>query len=126
MNNNDNLLSNIVNFLAFNEQPEIQTALNNILDSLNPHHQFDPTHPHGIIIGNPSEEITHWHQQISPQGCAIAVQQSGIEHITNQSVSQEKLLHQAEIQGLYNPNIGTNAEDFGKLLAQEAHVPVGS
>jgi hypothetical protein len=96
----------------------------NDLQSLNFHHHFDPNHVHGVIIGNPTEEMNYWHQQIAPDACGIATQQSAIEHITHQSYSQEQLLDHAQENHWYSPHIGTNAEDFGKLITEQTGVNV--
>jgi hypothetical protein len=78
------------------------------------------------FIGNPTEEMNHWHQQISSDACGIATQQSAIEHINHHSYSQEQLLNHAQENHWYSPHIGTPAEDFGKLITEQTHVPVES
>lgn len=70
--------------------------------------------------------MSHYHQQLSSTGCGIATEQSAIEHLTHQSVSQSQLSQEAQQNGWYDPQVGMRAEDFGKLLAEKAHVPVES
>ena len=137
--NNDDWLHNLANSLdadfptnqhsgssSENHNAWTQETVNNDSHSLSlsPHHHFDLNHPHGIVIGNPIEEMNHWHQQISNDACGIAAQQNAIEHLNHQSFSQEQLLHHAQEQHWYSPNIGTSAEDFGKLITEQTHVSV--
>jgi hypothetical protein len=96
-------------------------------EALNPHHHFDPSHTHNsIIIGNPIEVISHYHQQETPYSCGIAAQRSEIEHLTNHNFSEAQLRQNAQAHGWYDPNHGTNVADFGKVLAETAQVPVES
>lgn len=139
MNNNDDYLHSLANSFGVVQptgqhsmsSPENQNnwqheTINNDLDPLSPHHNFDPANPLGIVIGNPTEEMNHWHQQISPDACGIATQQSAIEHINYQSFSQEQLLNHAQENHWYSPHSGTPVDDFGKLITEQTHVPVVS
>jgi hypothetical protein len=114
------------NLLANNDYYGDSYGLNHDSHSLDAHQHFDPNHPHGIVIGNPTEEMSHWHEQISSDACGIATQQSAIEHINHQSYSQEELLNHAQENHWYSPHRGTPAEDFGKLITEQTHVPVES
>ena len=98
-----------------------------VIDTLSPHHHYDPNQAHSsIIIGNPESEMSHWHLQEKPDSCAISTQQSGIEHITHQSFSESQLRIEAEMNGSYHQGTGTPIEQFGSLLASHTHVPVES
>jgi hypothetical protein len=123
MNNNDDWLHSLNNTFSDNYNT-LQESNTNDLNSLNPHSHFDPTHPHGIVIGNPTEEMNYWHQQISPDACGIATQQSAIEHLNHQSYSQEQLLNHAQENHWYSQHIGTPAEDFGKVITEQTGVNV--
>lgn len=97
------------------------------LNALSPHHHFDPSHPHGtIVLGNPTEEMNHWHLQQTDHSCGVSVQQSAIESLNHQHLSETHLRHEAEVHGWYAPHVGTPVEDFGKLIEQHTHVPVES
>lgn len=125
--NNDDFLHNLINALNADlpvDQNSLASTNHENEPSLNPHHQFDPHHPHGIVIGNPTELTNNWNQQISPDDCGIAAQQNAIEYITNQSFSQEKLINYAQENNLYNPQSGITTEDFGKLITEITGIPV--
>lgn len=94
-----------------------------------PHHHFQAqnfhsTHPETIVLGNPAEEMSHWHLQQAPDSCGISAQQSAIESLNHQHLSETTLRHEAEVHGWYAPHIGTTAEDFGKLIEQHTGVSV--
>lgn len=113
------------NLLSNNDYYGDSYGLNhNSFNDLEAHQHFDPNHPHGIVIGNPAEEMNNWHQQISSDACGIATQQSAIEHINHQSYSQEQLLNHAQENHWYSSHIGTPAEDFGKLITEQTGVNV--
>lgn len=129
MNNNDDWLNNLSHGVDLNTDHHNvlnQQNLNNDIHSLSPHHNFDPNHPHGIVIGNPTEEMNYWHQQISTDSCGIATQQNAIEHINHQSYSQEQLINNAQEHHWYSSHIGTPPEDFGKLITEQTHISVDS
>lgn len=95
------------------------------LNPLEPHAHYNPQQPtHDIIIGNPQREMQYWHLQATPYSCGISTQQSGIESITQNSFVESQLRAEATARGWYQEGIGTAMNDFGKLLATEAHVPV--
>lgn len=106
----------------------VPTAPITHIEALGSHHHYDPNHHlhSSIIIGNPTEAMPHWHQQETAVSCGIVAQQSAIEQTTHQHFTEAQLRHDAQAHGWYNPNTGTPVEDFGKLLAYEAHVPVES
>jgi len=53
----DNLLSDLLTSLGTNSQ-DTTTSLN--LESLSPHHHYQPSDSHeSIIIGNPQAEMSH-------------------------------------------------------------------
>ncbi len=95
-------------------------------DALSPHHHYDASQQSSIVIGNPTESMSHWHQQEAPMSCSLAAQQSAIEQITHQHFTEAQLRDDAQAHGWHHQNTGTPVEDFGKLLAHEAHVPVES
>lgn len=121
---NNNLLSDLLTFLGTDPQ-DTTTSLN--LESLSPHHHYQPSSfPESLIIGNPQAEMSRWHLQETEDSCGVAAQQFGIENITNQNLSESQLRVEAEANGWYQQGVGTPVEDFGKLLAEQAHVPVES
>lgn len=94
-------------------------------DALSPHHHYNPHHPPAaIVLGNPAAEMSHWHLQQTPDSCGISAQQSAIESLNHQHLSETQLRHEAEVHGWYAPHIGTPAEDFGKLIEQHTGVSV--
>jgi hypothetical protein len=108
-----------------NSNDDTANSLN--LDTLSSHHQYNPHQANdSIIIGNPQSAMTHWHLQQKPDSCAISIQQSGIEAITNQNLSESQLRIEAQMNGSYHQGTGTPMEKFGDLLASHTNVPVES
>jgi len=90
--------------------------------SHSPHHHA--SHPHGSVIGNPSQESHHWHLQQIPNGCAIANEQAAIAHLTGHTYTQAQLASYEQAHGGYDPHHGTTGGHFGQAIEHFAHVPV--
>ncbi len=90
------------------------------------HHHYDPNQNHSFVVGNPAEEMNYWHQQQADYSCGIAAEQFALEHLTHHHYSEAQLSHYAQQHGWYDPAHGTHMQDFGKLLADQAQVPVES
>jgi len=105
--------------------PDSYSTYNEQTDHWN-HQHYDSNQDQSLVVGHPAEEMNDWHEQQTDYSCGIAAQQSAIEHLTHHRYSEAQLSHYAEQQGWYDSAHGTHSEDFGKLLANQAHVPVES
>ncbi|MDJ1169996.1 hypothetical protein PMG71_11215 [Roseofilum sp. BLCC_M154] len=105
--------------------PDPYSTYNEQTDHWN-HQHYDSNQDQSWVVGHPAEEMNYWHQQQNDYSCGIAAQQSAIEHLTHHHYSEAQLSHYAEQRGWYDSAHGTPSEDFGKLLADQAHVPVES
>jgi hypothetical protein len=66
------------------------------------------------VIGEPKEDMEHWHLQSEDMSCAVACQEFVADELLNEDISEKKMIEYAEQQGWYEK--GTNPEDVGKLL----------
>jgi hypothetical protein len=66
------------------------------------------------IIGEPKEDMEHWHQQSEDMSCAVACQEFVAEELLDTDLSERKMIDYAEQCGWYEN--GTFKEDVGKLL----------
>ena len=87
------------------------------------HYSSDVPHPGTIVLGHPDQDMQTWHPQEAPYSCGLAAERSAIEALTHHPISETQLRQEAQALGLYNPQGGTAAEDFGRLI--ETHTGVG-
>jgi hypothetical protein len=66
------------------------------------------------IIGEPKEDMEHWHLQSERMSCAVAVQEFVGEELLDVELSETAMIEKAENMGWYEN--GTYPEDVGKLL----------
>lgn len=71
------------------------------------------------IIGDPSSDLEHWHQQSYDDTCAVVSQEFILDELTGQDFSEDELRQEAIENGWYTPGGGTAMGDVGELL--EAH-----
>ncbi len=69
---------------------------------------------HGV--GDPVQYSHYWHEQTGAEDCAVMAQGEIFESLTGHHLSEQELCHIAQAHGLYDPEIGTRAQDTGKLL----------
>ncbi len=75
------------------------------------------------IIGDPADDMEHWHQQTHEDTCAVVSQQFILEELTGQNFSEDQLQQEACDNGWYTSGGGTPLECMGNIL--EAHgIPV--
>jgi hypothetical protein len=80
---------------------------------------FDPAHAGADVIGDPGDDMTHWHVQTYTDTCAVVTQEYILESVTGQDFSEDALRQEAIANGWYTPGGGTPLEHVGDLL--EAH-----
>lgn len=80
------------------------------------HQNFDPNDPQGIVIGDPGDDMNSWHLQQHPNDSAIVTQQSILETLSGQHFSENTLCTEAQLDGYYDPAVGTPLEHIGDLL----------
>lgn len=74
-------------------------------------------------IGDPADDMEHWHQQTNPDTCAIVSQEFILDELTGQDFDENQLRQEAIDNGWYTPGGGTSLDCMGNLL--EAHgIPV--
>jgi hypothetical protein len=75
------------------------------------------------IIGDPTDDMEHWHQQTYQDTCAVVSQEFILDELTGIDFDENELRQQAIDNGWYTPGGGTPLECMGNLL--EAHgIPV--
>lgn len=75
------------------------------------------------IIGDPLEDIEHWHIQTYDDTCAVVSQEFILDELTGIDFEENELRQEALDNGWYTPGGGTPLECTGNLL--EAHgIPV--
>ncbi|MCZ8064910.1 MAG: hypothetical protein ACK5QJ_17775 [Microcystis sp.] len=75
------------------------------------------------IIGDPTDDMEHWHQQTYQDTCAVVSQEFILDELTGIDFDENELRQQAIDNGWYTPGGGTPLECTGNLL--EAHgIPV--
>jgi Peptidase_C39 like family len=83
------------------------------IDPIDPTNSTDPTDP---IVGEPEEDMEHWHMQEHDDTCAVVSQEYILEELTGEEFSEEELRQEAIDKGYYIPGGGTPCDDVGKLL----------
>ena len=74
-------------------------------------------------IGDPADDMEHWHQQTHDDTCAVVSQEFILNELTGQNFGEDELQQEACDNGWYTPGGGTPLECMGNLL--EAHgIPV--
>lgn len=71
------------------------------------------------IIGDPEEDMEHWHKQTYADTCAVVSQEFILDELTGRDFTEDELRQQATDNGWYIPGGGTPLECMGNLL--EAH-----
>ena len=70
----------------------------------------------GDIVGEPLEDIKHWHMQEGLDTCAIVSQEYILDSYLDEDVTEAKLVNHAIDKGYYTPGCGTFMYDVGNLL----------
>ncbi len=68
------------------------------------------------IIGEPTEDMQHWHQQTHQDTCAIVSQEFILDELTGRDFSEDDLRQQAIDNGWYKEGGGTPLDCMGNLL----------
>jgi hypothetical protein len=66
--------------------------------------------------GHPAEDAKFWHQQDGSNSCAVVAQTNIFESITGQKIPEDQACKIAQVNGWFDPEIGTRPGDVGKLL----------
>ena len=67
------------------------------------------------FVGEPLEDLKHWHQQETPTSCAVACQDYIIDALTEQDPTEQELRELAEEMGWYREGEGTPGFAIGEL-----------
>jgi hypothetical protein len=69
------------------------------------------------IIGNPTDDLEHWHQQTYQDTCAVSCQEFILDDLTGHDFTEDQLRQEAYANGWYTPGGGTPMECMGNILA---------
>lgn len=67
-------------------------------------------------VGNPFADADCWQQQQGQNSCAVVAQMGVYESITGVELSEDAVCEFAEVNGLFDPRIGTYPKDVGRIL----------
>ncbi|ACK70842.1 conserved hypothetical protein [Gloeothece citriformis PCC 7424] len=96
------------------------TDLDGIPDT--PYDTQDVSYDNGMI-GDPVDDMEHWHQQTYQDTCAIASQEFILDDLTGLDFSEDQLRQEAIDNGWYTAGGGTPLDCIGNLL--ESHgIPI--
>lgn len=78
------------------------------------HHLAEQPPSEDLTIGEPIEDMEHWHVQNLETSCAIACQEFVADELLNHEYSEKEILDLAKENGWYQD--GTSTDDLGKVL----------
>lgn len=97
------------------------TDLDGIPDT--PYDNQDVSYNDDSIIGDPVDDMEHWHQQTYKDTCAITSQEFILDDLTGLDFSEDELRQEALDNGWYTDGGGTPLECIGNIL--ESHgIPI--
>ena len=68
------------------------------------------------VIGEPLEDMEHWHMQESEMSCAVACQEFIAEELLDVRLEEKDLVEFAISKGWYDPKSGTTVENVGRIM----------
>lgn len=77
----------------------------------NPDTAYNPeeaTYNNDDMIGDPLEDMEHWHEQANPDTCAVVAQEFILDQLTGYDFDEQELRELAYENGWYTPTNGSN------------------